>query len=327
MKLGFQLMLRGAAATPDGLDRIVKTGESVGFDLVAPNDHIVVPGGIDSTYPYSEDGVWPGAAVGECHEQLTALTWIAGRTRHIRILTSVMVVPYRAPVLTAKIVATADVLSGGRLVLGCGAGWMEEEIAAMGAPPFAERGQVTDEYLQVFKTLWTSSQPRFDGRYARFSDILFKPLPVQKPHPPIWIGGESRAALRRAARLGDGWYPAANNPRFRISDPASLAGRLDVLRSECDGAGRDPDDLEIGFFFTGPVSGAERPGADGGRALMTGRPADIASDIAAFAAAGAGTLVLIFQRPDLTATLEHMTWFGEEVIPLVQGSGSRRKEA
>ena len=163
MRLGFQLMLRGAAATPEGIEQIVTKGEACGFDVVAPNDHIVVPDGIDSAYPYSEDGVWPGAAMRECHDQLTALVWIAGRTRRIRILTSVMVVPYRAPVLTAKIIATADVLSEGRVILGCGAGWMAEEIAAMGGPPFSERGKVTDEYIKIFKELWTSPRPHFHG--------------------------------------------------------------------------------------------------------------------------------------------------------------------
>ncbi len=321
MKIGFQLMLRGAAATPEGLERIVRTGEASGFDLVAPNDHIVVPDGIGSTYPYTADGIWPGAAVGECHEQLTAATFIAGRTERIGILTSVMVVPYRAPVLTAKILATADVLSGGRLIVGCGAGWMAEEIAAMGGPPFSERGRVTDEYIRVFKELWTSPDPRYDGQYTQFADIHFKPLPLQKPHPPIWIGGESLAALRRAARLGDGWYPAANNPRHRITDPASLAARFDVLRRICDEEERDSRELDIGFFYAGAVSGTERPDDYGGRTLMTGRAADIADDIAAFAKAGAGTLVFIFQRPDLSATLEQMEWFGSEVIPLVRQAG------
>lgn len=318
MKFGFQTMLRGAAATPEGLTAIAQMGEARGFDVIAPNDHIIVPGGIDSTYPYTEDGIWPGAAVVECHELLTALAYIAGKTERIRILTSVMVVPYRAPVLTAKIIATADVLSEGRVTVGVGAGWMAEEIAAIGAPPFAERGKVTDEYIKIFKELWTSDNPSYEGDYARFSDLLFKPLPVQKPHPPIWVGGESKPALRRAARLGDGWYPAANNPRFRVTDPASLAARLDVLRQICDEEGRDPAELDIGFFYTDAVVGTERKGGDGKRQIMTGAPADIAADIAVFGKAGVDTLIFIFQRPDLSATLEQMDWFGAEVMPLLK---------
>ncbi len=318
MQFGFQTMLRGAAASPEGIGAIARTGEAAGFDLIAPNDHIVVPGGIESAYPYTEDGIWPGASVGEAHEQLTALAWIAGRTERLRILTSVMVVPYRAPVLTAKIVATADVLSEGRVILGCGAGWMREEFEAVGAPDFAERGRVTDEYLRIFKELWTSDNPSYEGRYARFSDILFEPKPARKPHPPIWIGGESKAALRRAARLGDGWYPAANNPRHRVATPAHLAARLGDLRAVCEAEGRDPDELHVGFFHTGPVGGPARPDGEGGRAVLTGAPADVAADIAAFEAAGLDTLVTIFQRPDLSETLEAMERFGTETIPLVR---------
>jgi len=194
---------------------------------------------------------------------------------------------------------------------------MAEEFGAVGAPPFKQRGRVTDEYINIFKELWTKSNPMYEGEYARFSDILFEPKPVQKPHPPIWIGGESGPALRRAARLGDGWYPAANNPKFRISTPEELRARLDGLKRACDAEGRDVAELDIGFFHTGPVVAEERKDADGKRVQMTGAPADIAADIAAFEAAGLGTLVMIFQRPDLQKTLDEMQWFGAEVIPLL----------
>lgn len=311
-------MLRGAGASPEGLTAIAQKGEALGFDVIAPNDHIIVPGGIESTYPYTDDGIWPGASVVECHEQLTALTFIAGKTKNIRILTSVMVVPYRAPVLTAKIIATADVLSQGRVTVGVGAGWMAEEIEAIGAPPFAERGRVTDEYIKIFKELWTSDDPKYEGEYARFSDLHFKPLPVQKPHPPIWVGGESKPALRRTARLGDGWYPASNNPRFRVATPEQLAGRLDVLRQICDEEGRDFSNLDVGYFYTDGVHAKERRDDEGKRKIMTGAPADIAGDVAAFGVAGVGTMIFIFQRPEVSATLDQMQWFGEEVMPLLK---------
>ena len=318
MKFGFQTMLRGAGSSPEGLTAIARKGEALGFDVIAPNDHIIVPGGIESTYPYTDDGIWPGASVVECHEQLTALAFIAGKTETIRILTSVMVVPYRAPVLTAKIIATADVLSEGRVTVGVGAGWMAEEIEAIGAPPFAERGKVTDEYIKIFKELWTSANPKYEGDYASFSELHFKPLPVQKPHPPIWVGGESKPALRRVARLGDGWYPASNNPKFRVATPRQLAARLDVLRQVCDEEDRDFASLDVGYFYTDGVYAGERRGDDGKRKLMTGAPADIAADVAAFGEVGVGTMIFIFQRPEVSATLEQMQWFGEEVMPLLK---------
>src|SRR6266567_4427207 len=122
-----------------------------------------------------------------------------------------------APVLTAKILSTIDVMSGGRIMVGVGAGWLEEEFEALGAPPFAERGKATDEYLQAFRELWTKDKPHFDGRFVKFTNIVFVPKPVQKPHPPLWVGGESGPAMRRAARLGNGWYPIGSNPRFPLN--------------------------------------------------------------------------------------------------------------
>ena len=317
MQFGFQMMLRGAAGTPEGMSAIATKGEALGFSAVALNDHMLVPGDIASRYPYSEDGAWAGAKIGECNEQLTVLAYLAARTRTLKLLTSVMVVPHRDPVLTAKILATADLLSDGRVIVGCGAGWMQEEFAAVGAPPFAERGKVTDEYISIFKTLWTEENPSFDGKYARFSNLLFSPKPVQRPHPPVWIGGESTPALRRAVKLGDGWFPASNNPTFPLNTPARFASRMADLKREAEKAGRDPASLDVGFFHIELPEPAERKAADGSRKTMTGKPADLAADLAAFEAAGAKTIVMIFQRPDLAATLDNMEWFATEVMPLV----------
>ena len=317
MKFGFQLMLRGVASDPKGLTAIVQKGEQSGFDIVAPNDHIIVPAGIDSTYPYSEDGVWAGASVVDCHDQLTALTFIAGKTQRIKILTSVMVVPYREPVLTAKIIASADVLSKGRIIVGCGAGWMQEEMDAIGAPPFKERGKVTDEYISIFKELWTKDNPEYHGEYASFEDIHFKPKPVQKPHPPLWIGGESKAALRRTARLGDGWFPAANNPNFRIDSSESLSTRLNVLRQLCEEEKREFSELDLGFFYTGLISSDAITGEGGKRQIFTGNPSDIASDIASFRNVGLDTIIFRMERPSLSETLDLIEWFGSEIRPIL----------
>ena len=317
MKFGFQLMLRGVASDPEGLTAIVQKGEQSGFDIVAPNDHIIVPAGIDSTYPYSEDGIWAGASVVDCHDQLTALTFIAGKTERIKILTSVMVVPYREPVLTAKIISSADVLSKGRIIVGCGAGWMQEEMDAIGAPPFKERGKVTDEYLRIFKELWTKDNPKYHGEYANFENIHFKPKPVQKPHPPLWIGGESKAALRRTARLGDGWFPAANNPKFRIDSPESLNTRLNVLRELCDEEKREFSELDLGFFYTGLISEDLMIGEGGKRQIFTGNSSDIVNDIESFRDVGLDTMIFRMERPSLAGTLDLIEWFGSEIRPLL----------
>jgi probable F420-dependent oxidoreductase len=131
----------------------------------------------------------------------------------VRLGTHVLIIPYRHPMCTAKHLATLDVLSGGRLILGAGVGWMAEEFHALGLPTYAERGVVTNEYLCVFKELWTKEKPEFQGQYTQVSGIGFWPKPVQKPHPPIWIGGHSAAALRWAATLGDDWMPIGLRPQ------------------------------------------------------------------------------------------------------------------
>src|SRR5712691_4680768 len=124
--------------------------------------------------------------------------------------------------------ATACV-KGGTHPVGIGVGWMREEFAALGLPPFAERGAVTDEYIRAFKELWSSDNPTFEGKYCRFSDISFLPKPIQKPHLPIWVGGESRRAIRRTAQLGNGWYPIDSNPQFPMAEPAQLTAGLQRL--------------------------------------------------------------------------------------------------
>ena len=159
-------------------------------------------------------------------------------------MTSVIIVPHRNPLVAAKALATLDVLSGGRLVVGVGVGWMREEFEALNLPPFEERGAVTDEYIRAFKELWTSDDPHFEGKYVSFDDISFLPKPVQKPHPPIWVGGESRPALRRTAELADGWYPLGSNPTFPMGTPEQLAAGLERLASYARRFGRDPSEIE-----------------------------------------------------------------------------------
>jgi len=177
------------------------------------------------------------------------------------------------------VLTTIDVLSKGRLTLGCGTGWMREEFEALGLPAYAERGKVTDEYIRIFKEVWTRSDPSHEGDYARFAEIAFEPKPVQKPHPPIWIGGESAPALRRVARLGDAWFPIGTNPLHPLDTVERYAAALGRLGDAARAIGRDPASIELAFnalWYRASGSGQ----TDGGeRRIMTGSDGEVVGDL------------------------------------------------
>ena len=317
MDFGVNLLTRGITGNAEGLLAMARQAEAMGFGHVTVNDHIVVPNSIASRYPYTPTGQWPGARAGECLEQLTVLGFLAAATSRIRLVTSVMVVPQRPAVLAAKALATVDVLSHGRLTVGVGVGWMDEEFRAVAAPPFAERGVVTDEFLAAFHELWTSATPRFAGKHVAFADIRFDPKPVQKPRPPIWVGGEGRVALRRVARLGDGWYPVGNNPQEPLDTPPRYAEKRKVLEAEVTRAGRDPLTIARAYLALGRCQPAEQKTPDGRRQPYTGRPADVADDMAAFGRAGVEHFFLNFPAPNLSEGVADLAWFAEDVRPLI----------
>ncbi len=327
MDIGFFLPTRGPLATPEGVRALARRGEDLEFDIIGVPDHIVIPTRIAPHYPYSDTGDFPGGGAGDCLDQLALLGFLAGQTSTARLLTSIMVVPHRPAVLAAKMLATVDLLSGGRVTVGCGAGWMREEFEAISAPPFDERGAVADEYIRAFRELWTSPAPAFDGMYVRFSDISFLPQPIQKPHPPIWIGGESAPAMKRAARLGDGWYPIGSNPRYPLDSLGRYRDALARLRQYAEQSARDPAGITLAYCalrWSGSGYGAAQPEADdaaaeGGRRLLTGAPVQVAGDIDALQDLGVRHLVLNFQGAEPAQTLERMEWFAENVRPLVAG--------
>src|SRR5262249_20090189 len=172
--------------------------------------------------------------------QLATIAFLSGCTERLRLLTSVLVVPHRPAMLAAKTLATIDVLSNGRLIVGAGAGWMKEEFALLGAP-FAERGEATDEYLEAFLELCTKDKPSYRGKHVNFEDVLFCPKPKQRPHPPIWIGGESGAAMRRATKFAVAWYPGGNNQTTPLDTPSAGFGDL---KRVLEAAGRDPASIK-----------------------------------------------------------------------------------
>src|SRR6266852_4078493 len=318
MEFGFGMPTRGALATPESMATLAKQGENLGFGIISVSDHLIIPKAIASTYPYNESGSFMSSPSGECMEQLTLLTFLAGVTSTARLLTSVMVVPHRPPVLTAKILATIDVLSKGRLIVGCGVGWMREEFEAIGAPPYDKRGAVSAEYIRAFKELWTSDTPTFAGTYCRFADVAFAPKPVQKPHPPIWVGGESPVALRRAGRLADAWYPIGSNPRFPVGTPAQFAEHAARVKRHAQEAGRDPSSLDFAYSANWYNDAQAMASPDGQRRPLTGTPQQIADDIKRYGELGVRHMMVNLQGDTLAQTLERMRRFADRVMPLTK---------
>lgn len=333
MEFGFYLPTRGPLGTPEHMTALAAKGEELGYGYIAVTDHVVVPRGVDSRYPYTDEGDWPAGRFGDFCDQLTVLAYLAGRTGSARLLTSVMVAPHRPPVLAAKMLSTIDILSRGRLTVGVGAGWCKEEFEAIGAPPHKERGKVTDEYIRVFRELWSAEDPEFHGDYADFADIAFLPRPVQQPGPPVWIGGESRPALRRVVRLGDGWLPIAHNPNFPLDTRDRYEAALDGLARLAGEAGRRIDDVDRAFFIMRwgsepgdplPPLGTDGPATDGNRRLMTGSAEQMAADVAALEGLGVKVLVLNFERPGLSETMDGMEAFARDVGPLAAPAADGR---
>lgn len=316
MRVGLTIPVRGALATPEAAKALAERAENLGFAHLAVTDHIIVPKSIESRYPYNQSGKFPGTTGGDCFEQFTLLAYLAAISSKPRLVTAVTVIPHRGAVHTAKILATIDMLSGGRTTLGVGAGWMKEEFDALGVPDFEQRGKVTDEYLQAFKILWTEDAPSFHGAHVNFDNINFYPKPVQKPHPPIWIGGESRPALRRTVRYGDAWFPIANNPRHPLNSIALFKDGIKQLHTTAEQHGRDPDTIGLSLFANWFDEKKTIELETGERHLLTGKPEDIAEDIDALYALGVRDLIFNFQRETLEQTLDSMQHFADVIQPL-----------
>jgi probable F420-dependent oxidoreductase len=314
VEFGIHIGARGCMTTRENIMAVAHGAEANGYGILGVADHLIVPVTTDVRYPYTADGVWPGAPTGECFDAIATLAFLAGCTQRIKLLTSVVVVPYRPPVLTAKLFQTADILSGGRVIAGVGAGWMKEEFAALGTPPFEERGAVTDEYIQAWKALWTQDRPSMHGKYARFDNVVFEPKPVSKPHPPIWVGGESAPSLRRVAQLGDAWYPVSNNANVLLNTPERLKGGIERMHRAAEKHGRDPASIDIAYVWFMPPSWKVRELPEGGRQMFSGSSDDMLADAAALKSVGVNHLIVYLQRPTIEQTMDVLQRFGEEVV-------------
>lgn len=276
---------------------IAQAAEGLGYETIWATDHLVIPTDVDIVYR------------DEMLEPLSVLMYVAAVTQRVRLGTSVLILPYRNPILVAKMVATLDVLSGGRAILGAAVGWIEGEFAALSAP-FKERGRYSDEALRIIVELWTSESPSFQGRYYQFSDIAFSPRPVQRPHPPIWIGGNSPAALRRAAEFGDAWHASSARPE----EAEELATRLRRISAERGRKEPPTPTARVSVALAGIDGGPMGRGP----ATLTGTVEEVAAAMQRYVHAGFTHLALFFGAGGVATTLKAMERFAREVVPQVQ---------
>jgi probable F420-dependent oxidoreductase len=296
MKLGIWIPNCRDLATPEIIRHTAVRAEQLGYDSVFVSDHVVVPNAYVDRF---------GAAI---YDPLITLGVLAGATSRVLLGTTVLIVPYRNPVLTAKMIASLDALSGGRVVIGIGAGWVPEESAALGVP-FAERGAMTDEYIAAMRELWTSPAPSFSGKYTQFSELHFEPKPIQKPHPPIWVGGHSPAALRRAAAIGTAWHP------INRSEEEIRAGHAEIVRF-CKAQGRAaPPTVTMRIDTCVLEGGRPAPAPLHGPSMLAGEADTLVNQIGALAAAGVEHLVLEFLVATGAELDEQMALFAERVRP------------
>ena len=290
----------GFPATPEGIVETACKAEQLGFDAVLVNDHIIVGG------PASIIESW-----GNTYDPLIVLSYVAARTTRIRLGLSVLIMPYRNPIATAKMIATLDQMSGGRVIAGVGSGWNEAEFAALGVP-FQERGPRTDEYLRLWQACWSPSETSFHGRFFDFEGMHISPKPVQQPHPPIWIGGSSRPSLRRAAAFAQVWQPTPTP----LEELIKLRG---YLSRACEKIGRqDVPTTRMSFRVNFSQVTGDSPAPE--RATGHGTPAQVAEDLQRYRQeAGVEAFQINFNGcHSLGQLMASMDLFMEEVKPKVE---------
>ncbi|HEY6397924.1 MAG TPA: TIGR03619 family F420-dependent LLM class oxidoreductase [Solirubrobacteraceae bacterium] len=301
MDYGVFLPVSGAASTRAGLTHAAQTAERLGYTTVWAADRIIIPWKIETDYAYSWSGSFIVPPDKPFLESMTALAFLAGATESIKLGVSVLVTTYRDPVHWAKVAATIDWLSEGRFILGVGIGWMEEEFAALGrAELFPRRAQVADEQLRVARNLFTEEHCSFHGEHYSYEDIAFYPKSFGSPIP-IWCGGESSGAQRRAGVHGDAWFPY-----FARVTPEELAKRYAHVRDAASKAGRDPDSVRLHCCLSVEVTDApveQEPDR------LRGTPEQVADALERFAAAGVEHVALQFlvgRYPERVAQMERL---------------------
>ena len=299
MRYGFAL-----PKSTDGAELIefARAVEDLGYESVWVGDHIVFPKEETDQYPYTPDGRFVTRPDDPQLDAFIVLSYIASATSTIDIGTTVAIVPYRNPILQAKMFATLDVLTGGRAVCGVGVGWLEKEFDVLGAS-YPDRGPVTDEYLRIFRTLWTEPEPEFHGEHYDFDGIYFAPKPMRDGHIPIWVGGHTRRAVRRTVKYGDAWHPTRQTPEF-------VARYLPYMREYSESVGRDPAEITMSLKRTLHFTdlGIDEGPANRSNGALIASTGEVIEDVQSCVEIGIDQLTFDFRTSsidDCIRTMEH----------------------
>ncbi len=306
MELGVFLPISGSATGPDTLADAAQSAEAQGFAAVWSADRVVTPWKIETTYPYSESQQFIVPPEKPFLDSLTCLAFLAGVTRTIRLGVSVLVLPYRHPLYWTRVAASIERLSKGRLIMGVGVGWMEEEFAALGVP-FRERGRMTDEQLEALAMLWRDEHITYQGKHYAFADVAFYPKAIQQPRIPVWVGGEGSVAQRRTAQYGDAWFPY-----FVRTTPADLRAGFERVREQAATFGRDPGAIQL--TCCRPIEVTAEPVAQDAEVLR-GSPEQLVEALHGYRDAGVAHLALQFMVPRWPDRVEQIARFASEVLP------------
>ena len=307
MQLGVFLPVSGRAAVPEVLADAAQQAENLGYDSVWAAERLVNPWNMETTYPYKDNSQWFVSPEVPFLEPLTCLAFLAGVTKNIKLGISVAVLPFRHPLYTARVATSIDTLSKGRMILGVGIGWMTEEFNALGVP-FNKRGAMGNEQLEIFNLLWKSERPSYIGKHYQFAELAVNPKPVQQPRFPIWTGGESEAAVKRAAKFGDAWF--SYHVKISAEDLAAKYGRVQKAAAELGREG------QVDFCCCRPIEITKDPVDQTGDTLE-GTPEQLIEALQKFKDIGVKHMALQFMKGRWPERKEKIEWFGKEVLSFI----------
>lgn len=306
---GLDVGIYGALADAATITRLARKAEDTGFESIWLADHVAFPVKFKSEYPYSAKGDFPTRLSDPLMEPIATMGALIGATKRVRIGTAVLIMPYRNPVLLARMFATLDQFSGGRVMLGAGVGWLEEEFEVLNTYDFKKRGKVTDEYIEIFKAICAGGEVGYKGETYAFEPIFSAPGSVQRPHPPVLIGGIADPALRRVARLGDGWLAVA-------ATPEKMKERLATLKRFTDEQGRNFSDISLTFKMFLNIGEAKRSRFDA-REPGTGSIPEIIDDLKGLFDQGFTRIIVRYRGTEAAELESQIDRFVSEIVPKI----------